>query len=298
MDQTTDYGESHLKQCSGTRAPQPFRLQRVAFLDIDGTIVDHRLRLAPSTVDAVRSARRRGHLVFLCTGRAAADIPPSVRSIGFDGEITNSGAFASAAGVRVLSRPMSALDAARLSLYFDGAKIPYVLMSDDGLFATKAVRTLFAAETRDDEVHADIATVEPAAAPLRELSEADPATFAKAVFSCAAWNSFESTKITLGNDFHVIPGSFPLLGGPSGEVTRTGTTKGSAIISVLDRLGIDPSVSIGVGDSWNDIEMFSVCGAGIAMGNASDEVKALADDATTDVLDDGVYNAFRRYKLI
>ncbi|HAS33061.1 MAG TPA: Cof-type HAD-IIB family hydrolase, partial [Microbacterium sp.] len=41
-----------------------------------------------------------------------------------------------------------------------------------------------------------------------------------------------------------------------------------------------------------------VCGTGIAMGNAPDALKALADDVTTSVSADGVANAFRRHGLI
>ena len=77
-----------------------------------------------------------------------------------------------------------------------------------------------------------------------------------------------------------------------------GTTKGSAIESVLEHLDVDRSVAIGIGDSWNDVEMFEVCGVGIAMGNAVPELKALADETTTSVRDDGVWNAFLRHGLV
>jgi len=68
--------------------------RRIAFLDVDGTILDHRGTVAPSTVDAIRSARAAGHLVFLSTGRSAGDVPPAVRMIGFDGVVSNGGAYA------------------------------------------------------------------------------------------------------------------------------------------------------------------------------------------------------------
>ena len=71
-----------------------------------------------------------------------------------------------------------------------------------------------------------------------------------------------------------------------------------ALLQLLDRLGMDASGAIGIGDSTNDIEMLQVCGVGIAMGNATDAVKAHADEVTTSVLDDGVWNAFRRHGLI
>jgi hydroxymethylpyrimidine pyrophosphatase-like HAD family hydrolase len=44
--------------------------------------------------------------------------------------------------------------------------------------------------------------------------------------------------------------------------------------------------------------MLRVCAMGIAMGNADRTVKDVAEEITTDVLDDGVWNPFRRHGLI
>jgi len=44
--------------------------------------------------------------------------------------------------------------------------------------------------------------------------------------------------------------------------------------------------------------MFEVCGTSVAMGNAHDELKHMADFVTTAVLDDGVWNAFDRLGLL
>ena len=56
--------------------------------------------------------------------------------------------------------------------------------------------------------------------------------------------------------------------------------------------------AIGIGDNWNDAEMFEVCGLSIAMGNAAPSVQALADEVTTAIDDDGIWNAFERHGLI
>jgi len=64
---------------------------RAVFLDIDGTYADH--GLAPDAhVEAVRTARRLGHLVFVCTGRPLAMVPSHILEAGFDGTITGAGA--------------------------------------------------------------------------------------------------------------------------------------------------------------------------------------------------------------
>ena len=49
-------------------------MTRIAFLDVDGTILEHGSVIAPSTVTAIRRARENGHRVWLCTGRSAGDL--------------------------------------------------------------------------------------------------------------------------------------------------------------------------------------------------------------------------------
>ena len=44
--------------------------------------------------------------------------------------------------------------------------------------------------------------------------------------------------------------------------------------------------------------MFQVCGTSVAMGNAAEEAKTHADYVTTDILEDGIWNAFVYYGLI
>ena len=46
--------------------------------------------------------------------------------------------------------------------------------------------------------------------------------------------------------------------------------------------------TVAVGDQRNDLEMLHWAARGVAMGNAPDEVKAVADETTLDVDDDGL----------
>ena len=83
-----------------------------------------------------------------------------------------------------------------------------------------------------------------------------------------------------------------------GEVTNGNVTKGTAILKVLDHYNEESFNAIGIGDNANDIPMFKVCGTSVAMGNAAEEAKTHADYVTTDILDDGIWNAFLYYGLI
>ena len=52
--------------------------------------------------------------------------------------------------------------------------------------------------------------------------------------------------------------------------------------------GVENSVAFG--DNYNDVEMLKYVGCGVAMGNAPDDVKKIANEITTSNEDDGIYN--------
>lgn len=65
-------------------------------------------------------------------------------------------------------------------------------------------------------------------------------------------------------------------------------TKAHALAGALPKLGIDASEVIAFGDGQNDAAMLTWAGTGVAMGNAVDEVKAIADRVTASNNDDGI----------
>jgi Cof subfamily protein (haloacid dehalogenase superfamily) len=75
------------------------------------------------------------------------------------------------------------------------------------------------------------------------------------------------------------------------NVNHIQTSKAAALRTLLDVLAIDVTASAAIGDGTNDVEMIQAAGIGIAMGNACDELKAVADHITDDVHQDGVANA-------
>ncbi|MDJ1114339.1 Cof-type HAD-IIB family hydrolase [Microbacterium dauci] len=282
-------------------------MTRIAFLDVDGTILEHGDAIAPSTVTAIRTARENGHLVYLCTGRAAGDIHPKVREIGYDGAITNGGAYAVRGDELIFADPMPREDTDRLISYFEAEDIDYFLQSDEAVYASPGVGAMvdrfFERRRRQHlEDARRLGLSEPVdpkpVISYRPLTEANLDQIAKTTFISKRSDSVDRAQADLGDRFHVIPGSIPLPGGSNGEIGLRGTTKGSAILRVLEVLGLDAADAIGIGDSWNDAEMFDVVGSPVAMGNADPALKERAGNVTTDVLDDGVWNAFVRLGLI
>ena len=53
-----------------------------------------------------------------------------------------------------------------------------------------------------------------------------------------------------------------------------------------------------IGDGENDLEMLKQCKNSVAMGNAINEVKEIASYITSDINEDGIYNAFKKFNII
>jgi Cof subfamily protein (haloacid dehalogenase superfamily) len=73
------------------------------------------------------------------------------------------------------------------------------------------------------------------------------------------------------------------------------TSKGKALKALASYLGIALAEVVAVGDGQNDISLLSTAGLGIAMGNAHEEVKQVADHVTLDVEEHGLAAAIKKF---
>lgn len=262
---------------------------KAIFLDVDGTIMQDGRYIPESAIAAIRAARANGHLVFLSTGRGMAEILGPIWDIGFDGAVSNGGAFATVDDQVVAGTLFGVSDVARLQRYLERTGIHGYFQSFDQMFATEQLPALMAAKVEGTGLPMKV---------FHDPADFDAAQIAKLVFVTEDADAAEQALAELGEDYAVVGGTIPLPGWSSGEVAPRGVHKGAAILDVLAHLGIDPADAIGVGDNWNDAPMFEVCGLSIAMGNAAPGVRALADQVTTAIDEDGIHNAFVRNDLI
>ena len=82
------------------------------------------------------------------------------------------------------------------------------------------------------------------------------------------------------------------------DIIAGGGGKMAGIKRYLDIIGIKPEETIAFGDAENDLDMIRFAGIGVAMGNAEESVKAVADYVTADIDDDGIEKALKHYNLI
>lgn len=81
------------------------------------------------------------------------------------------------------------------------------------------------------------------------------------------------------------------------EVNPKGVSKAMALNFLCDKIGITMKEVMAVGDSLNDIKMIQEAGIGVAMGNAQEAIKKVANYTTDTNDEDGVAKAIERFAL-
>ena len=120
----------------------------------------------------------------------------------------------------------------------------------------------------------------------------------KLCFTSRSLGPVQEAEKALGDRFEFVVHPY---GGSTtcfnGEIIPKGVDKGRGIELICQHLGVQIEDTIAFGDSMNDAAMLKRAGVAIAMGNASDEVKALADIVCEDVDHDGVALELHRMSL-
>ena len=77
------------------------------------------------------------------------------------------------------------------------------------------------------------------------------------------------------------------------DLTPEGVSKASALEDLRRELGVEPFATVAIGDGRNDIEMLTWAARGVAMGHADEHVRAVADEVTGTIDDDGAVAVIR-----
>ena len=255
---------------------------KAAFFDIDGTLLSHTTYSVPQSArDSLAILRKKGIKTYLCTGRHAVelDLLP-VADIPFDGYITLNGHLCLNNNKQMLFGLPFPEDTTRaLIRIFKEQRLPLVLVEESGLTLNYVNDTVIQAQEA-------ISTPVPAVAPYDGKPIYQATTFIdRREDDCLRSIMPPNCHAARWNDRGV-------------DLILDGGGKVAGIRCVIEQEGILPEECIAFGDAENDIDMLMYCGIGIAMGNAQDKVKEIADHVTTDVDHDGIRNALRFYGII
>lgn len=245
-------------------------------LDVDGTIVNHQGQMSQRVRQSAREVVARGHEVVISTGRSLGAAIPVMRELGIDhGYVvaSNGGVLARVQGhqVEVIHRevfdPSLALAALRQSL----PTAKYALENEHGEFLSSDVFTDASFGAESQVVDFERMLESRAVRVVVFSTDATAEDFGKAVQGLGLSGVTYSVGWTAWLD-----------------IAAEGTTKASGLERLRAVLKFDSADTLAVGDGRNDIEMLQWAGMGVAMGQAPEEVKAVADAITDAVDDDGL----------
>ena len=109
---------------------------------------------------------------------------------------------------------------------------------------------------------------------------------------------FQTIVDRFSDAFNVIHCTVPVFGDDSGELSVVGVNKASAIETLIQHLNVPQENTFAFGDGMNDADMLEYCHIGIAVGNAKEGLKAIADEVCDDIAEDGIYKTMKKYQLI
>lgn len=186
--------------------------------------------------------------------------------------IASNGAYVEPQGKEAQVSVMSpAAVADVLAAHADHPEIPLCAVCAGGAFVERGADADFVVEMTmysQNMRHVDsLAEQGPTTDVLMYWSRVDEADLARAV---------ELLDAATGPAVSVVDSGF---GGGFGylDVVQPGVSKATGIRVLMDAFGIDASEVMAFGDAGNDAEMLRLAGVGVAMGNASDELKSIAD---------------------
>jgi Cof subfamily protein (haloacid dehalogenase superfamily) len=263
----------------------------ILFFDVDNTLLSHRTWTIPDSArKALEQVKENGHTLFLCSGRSVTGMAEYFDDRLFDGMVASSGARGVFHGSIVFDYPIDPADIENMrevaekyqvGLFLQASEMNW--MNEPGYW--RMVRYL----------HNDEEALKKRGIQMMESYHGEPILKMDLFFTDVCDHSALLKEIPKGVETCVILSEFPEQSGC--ELTRRGVTKGTGVLEMMEYLGFDPKDSFGFGDSENDLPMMKQCGTGIAMGNASEQVRQEADYVTADIEEDGIYCALKHFGL-
>ena len=276
---------------------------KAVFFDIDGTLLNDRKNVQKSTIKAIRNLKDQGILVGLATGRGPSFVQPFLENLGLDFAVTYNGQYIYSSSEIIYTNQISKTTVYRLIRYAGARRREISLGTASGLLGSGIIGL---GTSRLGQI---VSSLVP-----RKWAKAIERSFKHFIRRIKPQNIdslmvilrepiYQVVLVATEGESERIQKQFPRVkltrSSPySMDVISEGQSKVKGIERVGQRYGFDLSEVIAFGDSDNDIEMLSQVGIGVAMGNASQQVKENARYTTADNNDDGISKALAHYGLI
>ncbi len=269
---------------------------KVIFFDIDGTITNFDGKIADSTVKGIQMTREKGNIAALCSGRSENQIYDYILDIGFDAIVSAAGARVSVGGEVIYQNTVDEKQYKHCLDELLGGLPNICVQTDEYVYVWEKgydrLNSVFPRMEKDDRSPAErIGNIKlvPSLYPIKNVQ--------KMFYHAAPW-TVEEVQEKIGDYFLNTEMSFGKPDPYTGEITVRGIEKSTGMEQLLKYYGLKREDSVAFGDGPNDRDMMRYAGVSVAMGNAWEEIKELADFVTSSVDEDGIYMGLKHFGLI
>ncbi|WP_315354844.1 Cof-type HAD-IIB family hydrolase [Hoylesella nanceiensis] len=258
---------------------------RALFFDIDGTLVSFNThKVAQSTIDGLNIAKERGIKIFISTGRPLSFINKleDIEHL-IDGYITTNGSY-NFMGKSVISmHSIPKEEVLTLVDYLNKHEYPAILVGTDNTAVINHKPIV-------DRIVID----------TLNITNIDFSITAKTVLQ---QDILQITPFITQEQQDIIMPQIPHCASERWhpefiDTVNKQASKGKALSDIVAYNDLLISETMAFGDGGNDISMLLKAGVGVAMGNANDNVKAMANYVTSSADDDGIYKALKHFEVI
>lgn len=254
---------------------------KIVFFDIDGTLIDMNRKVMTKRIEETLIRLKQNKIIIcIATGRGPKKMP-HFPNVEFDAFLTFNASYCYTKNEIIFKNPIPPSDVIKI---IENAKIihrPVVIANTTRMGANgedKDLRDYFGIANQSVEV-------------VEDFDDLRKEEIYQIMMGChkeeydQVLNGVEGAKITAwwNRAVDIIPAN----GG-----------KGLGVKKVLNYFHLKKEEAIAFGDGANDIEMLQAVGTGVAMGNATEDVKEIADDICESVEEDGIYLYCKKYNLI
>ena len=259
----------------------------ILFFDIDGTVLSEVTKEVPqSAIEAMEKARAEGHLLFINTGRTICSIPTEVRKFQFDGYLCGCGTYLTEHDEVLLKSSIEKQRGIELLRKAKECNLGVIAEGQEDCYFPGHI-------SRFDRLESTRRYFASRGIGIEQSLESERFEYDKLFVYVDDKSDFDSFREYLGDDMEALD-----RGGKAYEVIQKGFSKATACQFIMERYDMDASHAYVFGDSSNDLEMLQMCNAGIAMGNAFDEVKKISDYITDTIDNDGIAKAMEHFDLV
>ena len=262
---------------------------KALFFDIDGTLVSFKTHQIPvSTVSAIAEAKARGVQIFISTGRPKIIIN-NLQALEerhlIDGYITMNGGYCFAGDTVISKHSISPKSVEIITSYATERGIPNLVVGEHNMVICDSGEIFEELFYRQLKVGIQ----------LEEKTVAEAISEGKDIIQLTTFiNKIQEAELQ-----PLVPDCEMGRWHPAFvDITTQGCTKQQGIDEIIQHFGIKLEETMAFGDGGNDIPMIQHAAIGVAMGNALDSVKAIADYVTDTVDNDGVAKALKHFGVI